>query len=71
MSGKKLEKKLHKKQESTKKIKYNKKIISHINGLNSLKNLIEKTKNEYFKNSEPIATRKSSEMFLKRFGKTS
>ena len=44
--------------------KYNKKIISYMNGLNSLKNLIEKTKNDYLKNSKPIATRKSSEMFL-------
>ena len=45
-------------------IKYNKKIISHFKGINSLKNLIEKTKNDYLKNSKPIATRKSSEMFL-------
>ena len=45
-------------------IKYNKKITSLSKGINSLKNLIEKTKNDYLNNSKPIATRKSSEMFL-------
>ncbi len=32
--------------------------------LKPLKNLIEKTKNDYLKNLKPIATRKTSEMFL-------
>ena len=32
--------------------------------LRSLKNLIKKAKNDYLKSSKPIATRKSSEMFL-------
>ena len=31
---------------------------------NSLKNLIKKTKNDYLKNLKPLATRKTSEMFL-------
>ncbi len=34
------------------------------NNFNSLKNLIEKTKNDYLKNLKPLATRKTSEMFL-------
>ncbi len=34
------------------------------NDINSLKNIIEKTKNKYLKNLKPIATRKTSEMFL-------
>ncbi len=44
-------------------IKY-KKIFSNFKNLNSLKNIIEKTKNDYLRNLKPIATRKSSEMFL-------
>ena len=44
-------------------IKY-KKILSNFRNLSSLKNFIEKTKNDYLKNLKPIATRKSSEMFL-------
>lgn len=44
-------------------LKY-KKTFSNINKLDSFKNLIEKTKNEYLKNLKPLATRKSSEMFL-------
>ena len=44
-------------------LKY-KKTFSNINKLDSFKNLIEKTKNEYLKNLRPLATRKSSEMFL-------
>ncbi len=44
-------------------IKY-KKVLSNFKNLNSLKNLIRKAKNDYLKNSKPIATRKSSEMFL-------
>ncbi len=34
------------------------------NDLSSFKKLIQKTKNEYFRNLKPIATRKSSELFL-------
>ncbi len=41
-----------------------KKIFSNFKNLNSFKNLIEKTKNDYLKNSKPLATRKSSEIFL-------
>ena len=41
-----------------------KKIFSNFKNLNSFKDLIEKTKNEYLKNLKPLATRKSSEMFL-------
>ena len=44
-------------------IKY-KKILTNFKDLRSLKNLIKKTKNDYLKSSKPIATRKSSEMFL-------
>ncbi len=44
-------------------IKYKKK-FSNFKDLRSLKNLIKKVKNDYLKNSKPIATRKSSEMFL-------
>ncbi len=44
-------------------IKY-KKIPSYFKNLNSFKKLIEKTKNNYLKNLKPLATRKSSEMFL-------
>ena len=40
------------------------KINSNKNKILSLKNLIEKTKNKYLKNLKPIATRKTSEMFL-------
>ncbi len=48
-----------KKQE----IKY-KKILSNFKNFKSLKHLVEKTKNEYLKNSKTMATRKSSEIFL-------
>ena len=44
-------------------LKY-KKIFSNFKNFNSLKKLIEKTKNDYLNNSKPLATRKSSEMFL-------
>ena len=44
-------------------IKY-KKILTNFKDLRSLKNLIKKAKNDYLKSSKPIATRKSSEMFL-------
>ena len=40
------------------------KIFSKFKSFNSYKNLIEKLKNDYFKNLKPLATRKSSEMFL-------
>ncbi len=41
-----------------------KKIFSNNKLTNSLNNIIEKAKSDYFKNSKPLATRKSSEMFL-------
>ena len=43
--------------------KYNE-IFNNYKNLNSLNNLIEKTKNDFIKNSKPLATRKASEMFL-------
>ena len=55
--GKKAEQKAKKNEKKFKENLYNAK-------KNSLKNLIEKTKNEYFKNLKSIATRKASEMFL-------
>ncbi len=50
-------KKAKKHENKYKKIKINK-------SLKSLNNLIKKTKDNYLKSSKPIATRKSSEMFL-------
>ena len=44
-------------------LKY-KKIFSNFKNLKSLKNTIKKTIDNYLKESKPIATRKSSEMFL-------
>ncbi len=44
-------------------IKY-KKVLSNFKDTNSLKNSIEKITKDYLKDSKPIATRKSSEMFL-------
>ena len=44
-------------------LKY-KKITSNFKNLSSLNNLIKKTKDEYLENLKPLATRKSSEMFL-------
>ena len=41
-----------------------KKIYSNFKGLDSFKNLIERAKNDYLKDIKPLATRKSSEMFL-------
>ena len=41
-----------------------KKIYSNFKGLESFKDLIEKAKNDYLKDTKPLATRKSSEMFL-------
>ena len=55
--GKRAEKKAKKSEKKFQKSLYNTKITS-------LKNLIEKTKNEYLKNLKSIATRKTSEMFL-------
>ena len=43
--------------------------FSNIKDLNKLKNLINKAKIDYFKNLKPLATRKSSEMFLNITGK--
>ncbi len=40
------------------------KTFSNLKNLNSFKNLIEKAKKEYLKDLSPLATRKSSEMFL-------
>ncbi len=44
-------------------IKY-KKVLSNFKDTSSLKNSIERTTNDYLKEPKPIATRKSSEMFL-------
>ncbi len=41
-----------------------KKILINSKNLNSFKKSIEKTKNSYLRNLKPLATRKSSEMFL-------
>ena len=41
-----------------------KKIFSNLKSLYSYKDLIDKAKNNYLKNPKPLATRKSSEMFL-------
>ena len=55
--GKKAEGKAKKHESKYKKILKN-------SSLSPLKNLIEKKKNEYLKNLKPLATRKTSEMFL-------
>ena len=55
--GKKAEGKAKKHESKYKKIFKN-------SSLSPLKNLIEKKKNEYLKNLKPLATRKTSEMFL-------
>ncbi len=44
-------------------LKYNKDFLKFKN-FKSLENVIEKTKNDFLKNLKPLATRKSSEMFL-------
>ncbi len=41
-----------------------KKVLSNFKNLNSLKDSIEKIKNDYLKSPKPLATRKTSEMFL-------
>ncbi len=51
-------------QKATKHESKYKKIFTNDKIPNSFNNLIEKTKNDYLKNSKPLATRKSSEMFL-------
>ncbi len=51
-------------QKAKKHEKKYKKIYSKIKNFKSFKDSIEKVKNEYLKNSKPLATRKSSEMFL-------
>ena len=51
-------------QKATKHENRYKKIFDKDTIPNSLINLIEKAKNDYFKNLKPLATRKSSEMFL-------
>ena len=55
--GKKAEEKAKKHESKFKK-------IFEKSSLGPLKNLIEKKKNEYLKNLKPLATRKTSEMFL-------
>ncbi len=55
--GKKAEERAKKHESKYKKIFKN-------SSLGPLKNLIEKKKNEYLKNLKPLATRKTSEMFL-------
>ncbi|MDC3155626.1 transketolase [Candidatus Pelagibacter sp.] len=55
--GKKAEQKAKKHENKYKKILKN-------SSLGPIKNLIEKKKNEYLKNLKPLATRKTSEMFL-------
>ena len=62
MNGKKLEIKLVKK---LKNMKINLKILFTKNEkLRSFNNSIEKIKKDYLKNPKPLATRKSSEIFL-------
>ena len=48
-------------------LKYKKNFLN-FKDLNKLKNLIEKAKKDYLKNLKPLATRKSSEMFLNLIG---
>ena len=49
-------------------LKY-KNVFSKFKNLKSFKELIEKSKNDYLKNLKPLATRKSSEMFLEIIAK--
>ena len=51
-------------EKATQKAQKNYVNFSNIKSLNSFKKLIEKVKVEYTKNTKPIATRKSSEIFL-------
>ena len=52
-------------EKASQKAQKNKINFSNFKSLNSFKKLIEKVKVEYTKNTKPIATRKSSEIFLK------
>ena len=54
----------HASQKAKKHEQKYKKIFSNFKNLNSYKNQIEKVKNDYLKDLKPIATRKSSEIFL-------
>lgn len=56
-------------ERASQKAQKNKINFSNYKNLNSLKKLIEKSKIEYFKDTKPIATRKSSEIFLKNVAK--
>ena len=56
-------------ERASQKAQKNKINFSNYKNLNSLKKLIEKAKVEYFKDTKPIATRKSSEIFLKNVAK--
>ena len=51
-------------ESASQRAQKNKINFSNFRNLNSLKKLIEKAKIEYFKNTKPVATRKSSEIFL-------
>ncbi len=51
-------------EKASQKAQNNKVNFSNFKSLNSFKKLIEKAKVEYTKNTKPIATRKSSEIFL-------
>jgi len=51
-------------EKASQKAQKNKVNFSNFKSLNSFKKLIEKVKVEYTKNTKPIATRKSSEIFL-------
>jgi len=51
-------------ESASKKAQKNKISFSNFKKFNSLKKIIEKAKIEYFENKKPIATRKSSEIFL-------
>ena len=51
-------------EKASQKAQKNKINFSNFKSLNSFKKLIEKAKVEYTKNTQPIATRKSSEIFL-------
>ena len=56
-------------EKASQKAQKNNVNFSNFKSLNSFKKLIEKVKVEYTKNTKPIATRKSSEIFLNIIGK--
>ena len=62
VNGEKLENAFQKAKKHEQK--YKKNFFSNFKNLNSFKNQIEKIKNDYLKDLKPIATRKSSEIFL-------